>query len=126
MSQCQTCWVPTTFIFISAHLTSTSFSPSILIRFCDAGKCSAPKDPGVDAALDRAAEDQVVIDLVRLPGAEGQRLRCRYIGIGWQAGRDNHPELFDGDGLGQVAGFVDVIALGPGQRRGEYLQWNRG
>ena len=34
--------------------------------------------------------------------------------------------LFDGDGLGQVAGFVDVVASGLGDRRGEYLQWNRG
>ena len=34
--------------------------------------------------------------------------------------------LFDGDGLGQVAGLVDVVASGLGDRRREYLQWNRG
>ena len=34
--------------------------------------------------------------------------------------------LFDGDGLGQVAGLVDVLALGLGQRRREYLKWDRG
>jgi NAD-dependent epimerase/dehydratase family protein len=33
--------------------------------------------------------------------------------------------LFDGDRLGQVAGFIDVVALGLGQRGREYLQWNR-
>jgi hypothetical protein len=33
--------------------------------------------------------------------------------------------LFDGDRLGKVAGFVDVVATGPGDRRREYLQWNR-
>ena len=30
-------------------------------------------------------------------------------------------DLFDGDRLGQVAGFVDVVAFGLGDRRGEYL-----
>jgi hypothetical protein len=33
--------------------------------------------------------------------------------------------LFYGDRLGQVAGFIDVVALGLGQRGREYLQWNR-
>jgi hypothetical protein len=34
--------------------------------------------------------------------------------------------LFDGDGLGQVAGLVDVVALGLGDRSRKYLQWDRG
>jgi hypothetical protein len=34
--------------------------------------------------------------------------------------------LFDGDGLGQVARLVDVVAAGPGHRRGEHLQWHGG
>jgi GDP-mannose 6-dehydrogenase len=41
------------------------------------------KDPNVVAAVDRADDDQVVLDLVRLPGAEKRRLEPGYIGIGW-------------------------------------------
>jgi len=33
--------------------------------------------------------------------------------------------LFDGDGLGQVARLVDVVAAGAGHRGGEHLQRNR-
>ena len=41
------------------------------------------KDPAVVTAVDGANENQVVIDLVRLPGAEERRLKRGYIGIGW-------------------------------------------
>ena len=41
------------------------------------------KDPDVVTAVDGAHEDQVVIDLVRLPGAEERRLKPGYIGVGW-------------------------------------------
>ena len=41
------------------------------------------KDPGVVTAVDKVRDDQVVIDLVRLPGAEERRLKRGYIGIGW-------------------------------------------
>ncbi|WP_276135630.1 nucleotide sugar dehydrogenase [Rhodococcus sp. T2V] len=41
------------------------------------------KDPEVIAALDRAEQHQVVVDLVRLPNAESRRLRVGYVGIGW-------------------------------------------
>ena len=41
------------------------------------------KDPAVVAAIDSLGEDQIVIDLVRLPGAEERRLKPGYIGIGW-------------------------------------------
>lgn len=41
------------------------------------------KDPGVVAAIDSLGEDRIVIDLVRLPGAEERRLKPGYIGIGW-------------------------------------------
>jgi len=41
------------------------------------------KDPGVVAAIDSLPEDRIVIDLVRLPGAEERRLKPGYIGIGW-------------------------------------------
>jgi len=41
------------------------------------------KDPGVVTAIDSLREDRIVIDLVRLPGAEERRLKPGYIGIGW-------------------------------------------
>ena len=41
------------------------------------------KDPRVVAAVDAVDGNQVVIDLVRLPGAEERRLKPGYIGIGW-------------------------------------------
>ena len=41
------------------------------------------KDPAVVTAIDSLGEDQIVIDLVRLPGAEERRLKSDYIGIGW-------------------------------------------
>ena len=41
------------------------------------------KDPVVVAAIDSLGEDRIVIDLVRLPGAEERRLKPGYIGIGW-------------------------------------------
>lgn len=41
------------------------------------------KDPRVVAAVDGVDGNQIVIDLVRLPGAEERRLKCGYIGIGW-------------------------------------------
>jgi GDP-mannose 6-dehydrogenase len=41
------------------------------------------KDPAVVEAIDGLRDDQVVIDLVRLPGADERRLRPGYRGIGW-------------------------------------------
>ena len=41
------------------------------------------KDPAVVTAIDSLREDRIVIDLVRLPGAEERRLKPGYIGIGW-------------------------------------------
>src|SRR6476620_1345745 len=41
------------------------------------------KDPIVVAAIDSLGEDRIVLDLVRLPGAEERRLKPGYIGIGW-------------------------------------------
>ena len=41
------------------------------------------KDPAVVTAIDSLREDRIVIDLVRLPGAEERRLNPGYIGIGW-------------------------------------------
>ena len=37
-----------------------------------------------------------------------------------------HCGLFDGDGLGQVAWLVDVVAAGLRKLRREHLQWDRG
>lgn len=39
-------------------------------------------DPVVEA-LDRARPDQIVLDLVRLPGAAERRLQPGYLGVGW-------------------------------------------
>jgi GDP-mannose 6-dehydrogenase len=41
------------------------------------------KDPIVVAAIDSLGEYRIVLDLVRLPGAEERRLKPGYIGIGW-------------------------------------------
>lgn len=43
----------------------------------------ASADPDVVAAVDAAPADTLVIDLVRLPGAELRRLADNYRGIGW-------------------------------------------
>jgi GDP-mannose 6-dehydrogenase len=40
------------------------------------------KDPAVVAAVD-SQDERVIIDLVRLPGAERRRAQQRYVGIGW-------------------------------------------
>lgn len=44
---------------------------------------AASTDPAVVEAVDRARPGTVIIDLVRLPGAEERRLNKDYIGIGW-------------------------------------------
>lgn len=41
------------------------------------------KDPEVVAALDRAEQHQVVVDLIRLPHAENRRRQAGYVGMGW-------------------------------------------
>ncbi|WP_231869004.1 nucleotide sugar dehydrogenase [Rhodococcus opacus] len=41
------------------------------------------RDPAAVAAIDRAAEHQTVVDLVRLPSAAQRRGRASYLGIGW-------------------------------------------
>ena len=43
----------------------------------------ATSDPEVVAAVDAAHADTVIIDLVRLPGAELRRLGDNYFGVGW-------------------------------------------
>ncbi|WP_299570203.1 nucleotide sugar dehydrogenase [uncultured Williamsia sp.] len=43
----------------------------------------ATSDPEVVAAVDAAPADTVIIDLVRLPGAELRRLGDNYFGVGW-------------------------------------------
>ncbi|MBT0566278.1 nucleotide sugar dehydrogenase [Williamsia sp. CHRR-6] len=44
---------------------------------------AATNDPEVVEAVDRARPGTIIIDLVRLPGAEQRRLGPDYIGIGW-------------------------------------------
>ncbi|MFE3290960.1 nucleotide sugar dehydrogenase [Rhodococcus sp. NPDC059234] len=41
------------------------------------------RDAAVVAAVDRATTRHIVVDLVRLPGAEERRTQDRYVGLGW-------------------------------------------
>jgi len=41
------------------------------------------REPAVVSAIDRCTDDHLVIDLVRLPGAERRRDDNSYVGIGW-------------------------------------------
>ncbi|MFI0423397.1 nucleotide sugar dehydrogenase [Spongiactinospora sp. 9N601] len=60
-------------------LTSSATDVMDHAEICVAG-CA---DADVLTALDKAAPDQVIIDLVRLPDAAARRARPGYVGLGW-------------------------------------------